>query len=46
MAASMVSNSPPTVGPGEPGDDADQVLVLDLAVAILRHAEVIREVIG
>src|SRR5262249_40194292 len=27
------------VGPGEPGDDADQVLVLDLAVAVLRHAE-------
>src|SRR6202163_4732901 len=34
------------VGPGEPGDDADQGLVLDLAVAVLRHAEIIREVIG
>src|ERR1700737_3829384 len=34
------------VGPGEPGDDADQVLVLNLAVAVLRHAEIIREVIG
>ena len=34
------------VGPGEPGDDADLVLVLDLAVAVLRHAEIIHEVIG
>jgi hypothetical protein len=34
------------VGPGEPGDDADLVLVLDLAVAVLRHAEIVREVIG
>src|SRR5262249_23142571 len=34
------------VGPGEPGDDADQVLVLDLAVAVLRHAEIFGEVIG
>src|SRR5262249_12504169 len=34
------------VGPGEPGDDADLVLVFDLAVAVLRHAEIIREIIG
>src|SRR5262245_5076183 len=34
------------VGPGKPSDDADLVLVLDLAVAVLRHAEIIREVIA
>src|SRR5215471_720280 len=34
------------VSPGEPGDDADQVIVLDLAVLVFWHAEIIREVIG
>jgi hypothetical protein len=33
MAASMVSSSPPTSVQARPVDDADLVLVLDLAVA-------------
>ena len=31
------------LGPGQAGDDADQILRLDLAVAILRHAEILVE---
>ena len=34
------------VGPGKPGDDADLILGLDLAVAVLGHADVIAEVLG
>src|SRR5262245_36621616 len=34
------------VGPGQAGDHADLVLVLDLAVAVLRHAEVVGDGLG
>ena len=33
------------VGPGKTGDHADLILVLDLAVAVLRHAEIVGEVL-
>ena len=34
------------LGPGEAGDDADLILELGLAVAELRHAEIIGDVVG
>ena len=43
MTPSMVSNSPPTSVQAKPGDDTDLRLALDLAVAVLRHAEEVFE---
>jgi hypothetical protein len=32
------------LGPGETGDDANPIIRLDLAVAVLRHTEIVEEV--
>src|ERR1700674_1852374 len=46
MAASMVSNSPPTSVQASPVTMPIWSFALDLAVTELRHAEIIREVFG
>jgi hypothetical protein len=44
ISASMVSKLAADVGPGQTGDDTDLILVLDFAIAELRHTEIIGDV--
>ena len=46
VTASIVSSSPPTSVQARPGDHADLVLELGLAVAVLAHAGIVVEVLA
>ena len=45
ITPSTVSSSPPTSVQARPGDDADLVLELGLAIAEARHAEEVLEIL-